>query len=180
MNYLFWATKKKRVQRAQKIFNLLEDKIAKSHQILNVGCGDGYLEKFIIEKYDSKITGIDTKQNENYPVNLIVGNFEEINLPVSNFDIIIFSLSLHHIKNPEKVLLKAKQLLKNDGLLFILEIAPKHTILKTLLFKARILCFNRVHTWTESELLDLLTNTGFKIIKKEYTPVQGIIIHAKI
>ncbi len=178
MNYLFWASNKKKKERAKKIFEELESKIAVSQQILNVGCGEGYLEKLILEKYSSTITGIDMERSENYPAQFVAGDFETANFPTKNFDIIIFSLSLHHIKNPQESLKKAKELLKDDGLLFILEIAPKTQLLKTLLFKTRILCLDRVHTWIEFELRSLIVSVGFKITKERRVPVQGIIIHA--
>lgn len=179
MNYLFWASDKKKKERAKKIFEELESKIAVSQQILNVGCGEGYLEKLILEKYSPAITGIDMKRAENYPTDFVAGDFEETDFPAKHFDIIIFSLSLHHVKNPEAALKKTKELLKDDGLLFMLEIAPKTNFLKTLLFKTRILCLNRVHTWIESELKSFIISTGLKITKEHRVPVQGIIIHAK-
>ncbi len=179
MNYLFWASKKKKKERAKKIFKELESKIAVSQQILNVGCGEGFLEKIILDTYpDVRITGIDKEISKEYAGIGIVGDFETIDLPAGSFDIIIFSLSLHHMTDPKRTLEKVKTLLKDNGLLFILEIAPKTNILKTLLFKTRILCLDRVHTWTESELLSLITGTGLIIAKIERVPVQGIIIHA--
>lgn len=178
MNYLFWASKKKKKERAKKIFEELESKIAVSQQILNVGCGEGFLEKIILEKYTPTITGIDMERSENYPTNFVAGDFEETNFPAKHFDIIIFSLSLHHVKNPAATLKKAKELLKDDGLLFILEIAPKTQFLKTLLFKTHILCLNRVHVWIESELKSLIASAGLKMTKEQRVPVQGIIIHA--
>ena len=179
MNYLFWASDRKKKERAKKIFEQLESKIAVSQQILNVGCGEGYLEKIILENYSPAITGIDMEKPETYPTQFIAGDFETIDFEEQRFDIIIFSLSLHHVKNPKAALRKAKELLKDDGLLFILEIAPKTNFLKTLLFKTRILCLDRIHTWTETELKSLITSAGLKIIKEHLVPVQGIIIHAE-
>jgi len=176
MNFLFWDTQNKKIKRAEKVFKELEFKIKTSESILNIGCGKGYLENIILNKYKPEIIGVDVEYFKQYPSNLLIGDIEDIGFQDNKFDLIIFSLSLHHTNNPEKSLIKAKNLLKDRGLLFILEIAPQNNFLKNILFRTRILCPTRKHIWTKEYLISLIQKVGLNITKIKDTPLQRVII----
>jgi ubiquinone/menaquinone biosynthesis C-methylase UbiE len=179
MNTLFFATDTYKRKRSKKIADkLLEEHLVKG-SILNIGCGKGYLEHELKKTNpDSTLFGIDIDEPENYPGTFLKGDFEKINMP-TKFDLIIMSLSLHHLSHPKEALLKVYEALAPNGVLFILEIAPKKTIWKKLLFDTGILCLKKVHTWTESELKKLIQETKFYITKEERFPIQAIILYAK-
>jgi 2-polyprenyl-3-methyl-5-hydroxy-6-metoxy-1,4-benzoquinol methylase len=179
MNALLFATDKFKKRRAKIIAGKLNTKILTSKNILNIGCGIGYLEKEIKEiNPNIEILGIDETPQPTYKDEILIGDFEKLEID-RTFDIIILSLSLHHLSNPDIALRKAYELLNPNGLIFILEIAPKTKLLKSLLFDTKILCLNRRHSWTETTVRKIITTSGFKITKEERVPVQAVIFYAQ-
>lgn len=179
MNTLLFATDAYKRKRSKKIAEkLLRENLVKG-VVLNIGCGKGYLEHEL-KKFNPSVDlfGIDIDEPKDYPGTFLRGDFEEIRIS-TKFDVIIMSLSLHHLRQPKKALSKVYEILAPDGVLFILEIAPKKTLWKKLLFDTGILCLKKVHTWTESELKKLIQETKFSITKEERFPIQAIILYAK-
>lgn len=83
----------------------------KPKNILELGSGTGNLTKLIIEKFPSaNITAVDISQEcieeckslINFPVNYVKADFKEINFAENSFDLIVSSISIHHINDIEK------------------------------------------------------------------------------
>lgn len=184
MNFLFYSSTRNRLNRAKKVFARLDQNLASAETLLNVGCGDGYLENLILKKYPRiEITGTDTTISPKYPTKALQGTIVELEennkLPKRYFDIIVLSLSLHHLDNPLNELKILSESLKDPGIFFILEIAPKSNFLKKLLFDTRILCLKRKHSWNTKELFGIIQQAGLKIKNTEIVPIQSVIIYAQ-
>lgn len=104
--------------------------------IVDIGCGVGRLSKQFA-KLNKKVIGIDadkkqidiarktdTKLKEE-KVTFIVGLGECTNQPDESTDLVLFSHSLHHIKDPSLAIKEAVRILKNNGMLIILDL-KKH------------------------------------------------------
>ncbi len=85
--------------------------------ILELGSGTGNLTKLIIKNFPSaNITAVDISQEcieeckslISFPVNYIKADFKEINFPENSFDLIVSSISIHHINDKEKQILLSK------------------------------------------------------------------------
>jgi 2-polyprenyl-3-methyl-5-hydroxy-6-metoxy-1,4-benzoquinol methylase len=145
--------------------------------LLNIGAGDGHLEKEL-GKSNFEITSLEPTQNKNLK-NQILQTFENAKFE-NKFDVIIFSYSFHHLDNPIESLKKALSLIKDDGKIFLLELAPDSNLGKILLFKSRIICQTRKHTWTKSELGKIIISAGGKILEsKKYSSVGVMYIIEK-
>ena len=68
-------------------FKIIANSIQKDKSVLDVGCGDGELMKFIYENISKKIRGLDLKQ-----------------FPNDSFDFVILSQTLQAFLNPERVI----------------------------------------------------------------------------
>lgn len=93
--------------------------IKRNSRILDVGCGRGMLGQFLKNELNCSVTGLEIiKENaiaaEAVLDNVIVGDIESIDLDGlgEKFDYVIFSDSLEHMLNPEKVLLRISSILK--------------------------------------------------------------------
>ena len=102
-----------------------------SPHILDIGSGTGVLVSFLKEKYgsDTHITELDfaekmiekaKKKHKNFNnINYIVGDIYDYPLDESSFDLIFCYSVFPHFSDKEKILKKAKSLLKSRGLLII-------------------------------------------------------------
>ena len=92
-------------------FRIIANSIQKDKSILDVGCGDGELMKFIYENISKKIRGLEISKDNvqkciQKGLTVIEGN-AEIDLqqfPSNSFDYVILSQTLQAFLNPEKVI----------------------------------------------------------------------------
>ena len=92
-------------------FKIIANSIQKDKLILDVGCGDGELMKFIYENISKKIRGLEISKDNvqkciQKGLTVIEGN-AEIDLqqfPNNSFDYVILSQTLQAFLNPEKVI----------------------------------------------------------------------------
>lgn len=118
----------------QKLKNFLTDKLNEhtnpnQAQVLEIGIGEGRVGRLIADKVN-EYKGIDlNKENveaarENAPQDLEVeykqGNAVELPFD-EKFDAILYINSWHYIKNHEQAIAEAERLLKEDGVVIILE-----------------------------------------------------------
>ncbi len=92
-------------------FKIIANSIQREKSILDVGCGDGELMKFIYENISKKIRGLEISKDNvqkciQKGLTVIEGN-AELDLqqfPSNSFDYVILSQTLQAFLNPEKVI----------------------------------------------------------------------------
>ena len=92
-------------------FKIIANSIQREKSILDVGCGDGELMKFIYENISKKIRGLEISKDNvqkciQKGLTVIEGN-AEMDLqqsPSNSFDYVILSQTLQAFLNPEKVI----------------------------------------------------------------------------
>lgn len=144
-------------------------------KILNIGCYNGWFEKFAIENGATEVIGIDTNENNlvnarNQAINKNVRFLRASVLDLSQFEanyfdlITMFDVIEHLPKNmEEKCLLEVKRVLKNEGSLIIS--APNDSFFSKILDPAWY--FGHRH-YKSAGLYKLLQNAGIKIERVEY------------
>ena len=92
-------------------FKIIADSIEREKSILDVGCGDGELMKFIYENISKKIRGLEISKDNvqkciRKGLTVIEGNAEMDlqQFPSNSFDYVILSQTLQAFLNPEKVI----------------------------------------------------------------------------
>ena len=92
-------------------FKVIANSIQKNKSILDVGCGDGELMKFIYENISNKIRGLEISKDYvqiciQKGLTVIEGNAEMDlqQFPSNSFDYVILSQTLQAFLNPEKVI----------------------------------------------------------------------------
>ncbi len=92
-------------------FKIIANSIQKDKSILDVGCGDGELMKFIYENISKKIRGLEISKDNvqkciQKGLTVIEGNAEMDlqQFPSDSFDYVILSQTLQAFLNPEKVI----------------------------------------------------------------------------
>ena len=92
-------------------FKIIANSIQRDKSILDVGCGDGELMKFIYENISKKIRGLEISKDNvqkciQKGLTVIEGNAEMDlqQFPSNSFDYVILSQTLQAFLNPEKVI----------------------------------------------------------------------------
>lgn len=95
-------------------------------QALEIGCGNGRVTAMLADRVRS-IVGVDPDQGqiaearERLPgVDLRVGSGELLDFPEQSFDLVLFTLSLHH-QDSRQALKEARRVLRREGRLLVLE-----------------------------------------------------------
>lgn len=100
-------------QRAQRLADHLARLIPKNNSVLDVGCGDGYLDLRLLEQRpDLKIQGVEVSSRT--PSQFPVTYFDGSVLPFENasFDTVMFIDVLHHTDDPLVLLREAVRVAK--------------------------------------------------------------------
>ena len=108
---------------AEKTFQIVE---LKGKVVLEVGCGNGRISSLLAPKVDQLIAidpdkiMIEEAKARCVGVEFYVGSGESLDFSDNIFDVIIFTLSLHH-QNSGQALKEAKRVLKEGGAILVIE-----------------------------------------------------------
>ena len=117
--------------------NLFKKVELKGQYVLEIGCGNGFrtqqfghIRGVKIEAIDPDEQAITYAKENNYDddINYTVAQAESLPFSEKTFDIVIFTLSMHHINNDKKALTEACRVLKNKGTIVVIEPGLKGTI----------------------------------------------------
>ncbi len=136
--------------------------------VLDVGCGSGQIDRFILEhRKDIKIDGVDVLVREGAAI--AVTEYDGNTLPCedSSYDVVMFIDVLHHTENVHRLLEEAKRVSRKFVIL------KDHT-LAGFLAKQRLNFMDKVgnrrfgvtlpyNYYTKSEWLDVFEKLGFSI-----------------
>ncbi len=121
----------------KKICELISSRIRKTDDLLDIGCGEGYLCNCIASKLQKKVTGLDisnkgfkkahTSSCEEFDacnlVECLVGKAESLDniLGDRRFDVVTFIHSFHHLDDVQQSIIQTKKFLKEDGKIIVAE-----------------------------------------------------------
>jgi ubiquinone/menaquinone biosynthesis C-methylase UbiE len=103
-------------------------------RVIDLGCGEGKFTRGLKGLF-SDVTGLDVKERKIkeaaqkakelcVDVNFITSSAETIPFEAEHFESVIFSNSLHHMPNPAAAAQEALRVLRNGGLLYVMEPVP--------------------------------------------------------
>ena len=169
-----WESKPSRVLIAKSSVDNIIETIDLKHdfKILDYGCGTGLIgfglsnetntvigmdySIGMVEKFNSK-----AKELGFTNISAIQHNINEQELPQNEFDLIAISMTLHHIKDTEMFIKKAKSALKNGGYLCINDLVKEDGTFHDEHKNEGVEHFG----YDKEELCNLIKNNGFEIIE---------------
>ena len=169
-----WESKPSRVLIAKSSVDNIIETIDLKHdfKILDYGCGTGLIgfglsnetntvigmdySIGMVEKFNSK-----AKELGFTNISAIQHNINEQKLPQNEFDLIAISMTLHHIKDTEMFIKKAKSSLKNGGHLCINDLVKEDGTFHDEHKNEGVEHFG----YDKEELCNLIKNNGFEIIE---------------
>lgn len=145
-------------------------------KILDVGCGDGSLLKYMKElgwqTYGVEFNDVSSRYaREVLGLNVFSGKLEETDYPEGSFDVITFFHVLEHLSDPLEALEKIYSLLDKNGLLLI-EV-PNFGGFEARIFRSKwvgVAAPLHLHHFTPRTLQMMLKNSGFIPARVEFVP----------
>jgi ubiquinone/menaquinone biosynthesis C-methylase UbiE len=131
-------------------------------RVLDLGCGDCELVRYLAETYNQQATGIDISA-ESFPgyqeiakagknVRCIHRDAANLKFLYGTLDAVIIMWALHEMKNPQTVLQEAHRVLRPGGKVLVVEF-PRNSLAQKL--------WNENY-YTSEELADSLRKAGFE------------------
>jgi SAM-dependent methyltransferase len=96
-------------------------------QLLDVGCGPGLLER-VLDRDRWQVTGVEMSPyiahfgRTQLGTKVLTARFEDTDLPPGSFDVVVMKYVLDHMEEPFAALLKARRVIKPDGLLVVADL----------------------------------------------------------
>ena len=165
----------------ERLTELLNIKDMNKPKILEVGCATGYITRYIAQKFDCEITGVDLSKvlldiarEESQKLNLDNTKFEYANvedLPFSDntFDIVYGEAITALVPNPLKVLREYKRILKPEGRVATVDLFMKESLRDEFVEETNEIMSNVIGT--EVKIRDfkdweqIFNDSGFKSIE---------------
>ena len=162
--------------------SILEDeKIQPFESVLDIGCGTGQTAAFLAQKFECQVTAVDNHpimlkkakerfENNDYPVLVIEGDAQNLDLPDNSFDLIIAE-SVISFTDISITLNELSRVLKSGGRMILIEMAAEQSLSEELQEKARSL-YGINEILNEQEWKLKLQQAGFTQIKIIDTPSE--------
>lgn len=174
--------------------------ILQNASVLDTSCQDGGFLSILIKNNNDKnikVYGVDlSKVDIEKAKNLIPSGIFEITdnssipFPDKTFDVVISSLTLHHMANPINSIKEMERVLKENGSIYLIDIIAENKIFNFIL--KHIKCPEPYHFekfYSLGEVKALLTNTDLVVSKKIkavafptfsiFTPISILILRKK-
>lgn len=174
--------------------SLMISQIKRGSSVLEFGPANGRMTKYLKEVLDCKVYLVEIDEEAGkealaYGEDLIIDDIESYSWMDKyenlRFDYITFADVLEHLRDPEKVLLSAKMLLKHDGsiIMSVPNLAHSSVLINLLnnefeYNKVGLLDNTHIHFFTKNSLENTLNRTGLTVAKRfaTYAPVGSIEI----
>ncbi len=132
--------RRRRVGRAYDMAKEIIQYLPRRAQVLDVGCGSGYIAHHLGALLGSAVQGTDIAPTAEAPI--AYRPFEGRTLPFGNatFDVVLFCYVLHHARDAAALLEDARRVLRPGGRVIIYEDTPRSWL-------DRLLCWRHERQW---------------------------------
>lgn len=137
--------------------------------ILDVGCGNGFIAHHLQSMLGSTVVGLDVGPNTAARINYLPYDGRHFPVQDESFDAVLLCYVLHHAQDPRLVLNEVSRVLRVGGLVIIYEDIPS-------IWWDRIVCWTHDRQWrgrtgpcsfhAEHEWRRIFNSAGFEIVKE--------------
>ena len=99
--------------------------IPRGSEVLDVGCGNGYIAHHLSAILGTSVVGIDVADATQAPIDYRRYDGREFPAPDSSFDAIVLAYVLHHAQDVQSLLEEMKRVLRPGGVAIIYEDIPE-------------------------------------------------------
>ncbi len=156
---------------------------ADGETVLDVGCGPGYLAEYLAKQKNCSVVGVEQDPRLAEIARRVCARVHEVNLESEGlskiqgkFTAVFFGDVIEHVRNAPELLRQAAGLLEVGGRVIVS--TPNFVHIKNrarVLFgsfeyrEAGLLDRTHVHFYTKRTLFKLLDETGFRVVKTDFT-----------
>jgi 2-polyprenyl-3-methyl-5-hydroxy-6-metoxy-1,4-benzoquinol methylase len=155
------------------------NQLNKSAQILEIGCGNGFMLNHLSHKGYKNVWGVEpshtaAKQaNSKLKKRIIAQPFSAKLFQPNSFDLIFLFQTLDHLPQPDQFLADCYQLLKKNGRILTFNHDINSISAKILGEKSPIIDIEHTHLYSQSSVQKLFQSQGF-LINRCYSPMNWI------
>ena len=117
--------RRRKVGRAYDMALEIARAVPHADEILDVGCGNGFIAHHLAGLLGGYVLGIDVAGAPEAPINF--RRYDGLNFPVPehSFEVALFCYVLHHAQDVDAILKELKRVLRDDGVAIVFEDLPK-------------------------------------------------------
>ena len=117
--------RRRKVGRAYDMAQEVARAVPRGSQVLDVGCGNGFIAHHLSAMLGTSVTGIDLDQSAQAPIDY--RSFDGTHFPVADesFDGVLFCYVLHHAQDLGAILSEVRRVLRPGGLMVVYEDIPE-------------------------------------------------------
>ena len=155
-------------------------------RILDVGCGNGNLFKFLPDgKYE--LVGVDfaenmieeAKKDKAVAASFFVADVEDLPFTRDTFDIVVCNASFHHYVHPDAALTEMRRVLRENGKLLIGDPYPPAVLRPMMNMMTQYSNEGDFHFYGKKEMQKLLVKNGFGLISSVRTGDHTVLYIAE-
>jgi SAM-dependent methyltransferase len=143
--------------------------IPRGSEVLDVGCGNGFIAHHLSAMLGTHVVGIDVADATEAPIDYRQYDGREFPAPDSSFDAVVLAYVLHHAQDVDSLLGEMKRVLRPGGVAIIYEDIPATAW-------DRFICWTHDLKWRkrtgactfrgELDWLNVFESAGFQIIRE--------------
>ena len=172
--------RRRKVGRAYDMALEIARQIGRADDILDVGCGNGFIAHHLAALLGSYVMGIDVGGIPDAPINYRGYDGLHFPLPARSFELVLFCYVLHHAQDLDAIFTEVRRVLRDDGFVVIYEDVPAQ-------WWDRIVCAIHNFKWrkrtgpctfhTDSEWREIFAMAGFETLKNKRLSRWRKVVH---
>jgi SAM-dependent methyltransferase len=154
------------------LINQIENDLPNNPKVLEVGCGDGFFLKALVDlKFTKNVFGIEPSfkmVQEADPVlksKIKIDIFKSGLFPKNSFDLILCFHTLDHMFDPNKFVLGARKMLKKNGYVVVVVHDTEGLSVKLFGEKSAIFDVEHIYLFNKKTLSKIFARNGYEIVQ---------------
>jgi SAM-dependent methyltransferase len=154
------------------LINKINNKLPENPKILEVGCGDGFFLKALLDSnFTKNVFGVEPSSKMVLQAPLSLQSKIKVNIfktglfPKKSFDLILCFHTLDHMFDPKEFVRGAHSMLKKNGLVVVVVHDTEGLSVKLFGERSAIFDVEHIYLFNKKTLRKIFTDDGFKIIE---------------
>jgi ubiquinone/menaquinone biosynthesis C-methylase UbiE len=161
--------RRRNVGRAYDMALEISQVLPRNSDLLDVGCGNGFIAHHLTGVLNANVTGIDVADGTTARINYLKFDGSTFPLPAKSFDAVLLCYVLHHASDKQRLLREVRRVLRDGGRAVIYEDMP-------LSWWDRVVCWTHDRQWRgrtgpcgfhcNEEWQGVFRDAGFEVLRE--------------